>query len=400
MIDYIEHHGIKGQKWGKRNGPPYPLDAEDHSAEEKKKNPKIAEEIEENKEQKKAEKIFEKVKHDASVAANTLFLKRTIPIKKINSMTDEDLQKVREDLKKDLDRSVYDFKKRKPSYLGMFVLTKEQAKEKIDKMTDDELKTFLKRKRARAMAGAIMTAGKIALIGAVAYTGYKYMKGQEQKNGLDRLTWMFEDGTIDMESMTEDLTVPAGTIFQRMAGMSQEDLSKPLYAVFDKADMSWYKTVFGIAGRYQNRYEALSDIKSPSGKLRWNLFKDMMQDDEYYEKVFEHAHRLEWLQGKMTFDRGDKTLKSLYKDFVEIQGDAEKRSINGVQEYFDKIKEMGYNAVMDDNDNGRMGKSAMILLDGSNTLKLKGSHKIKLLEWMWNTAFVMKAPSNTKEDLR
>ena len=21
------HHGIKGQKWGKRNGPPYPLDA-------------------------------------------------------------------------------------------------------------------------------------------------------------------------------------------------------------------------------------------------------------------------------------------------------------------------------------------------------------------------------------
>lgn len=32
----IEHHGIKGQKWGKRNGPPYPLDAEDHSAREKK----------------------------------------------------------------------------------------------------------------------------------------------------------------------------------------------------------------------------------------------------------------------------------------------------------------------------------------------------------------------------
>lgn len=33
---YIAHHGILGQKWGKRNGPPYPLDAEDHSAAEKK----------------------------------------------------------------------------------------------------------------------------------------------------------------------------------------------------------------------------------------------------------------------------------------------------------------------------------------------------------------------------
>ena len=32
----IEHHGIKGQKWGDRNGPPYPLDAGSHSAAQKK----------------------------------------------------------------------------------------------------------------------------------------------------------------------------------------------------------------------------------------------------------------------------------------------------------------------------------------------------------------------------
>ncbi len=33
---YLAHHGILGQKWGKRNGPPYPLGASDHSASEKK----------------------------------------------------------------------------------------------------------------------------------------------------------------------------------------------------------------------------------------------------------------------------------------------------------------------------------------------------------------------------
>lgn len=29
--DALEHHGIEGQKWGVRNGPPYPLDSGDHS---------------------------------------------------------------------------------------------------------------------------------------------------------------------------------------------------------------------------------------------------------------------------------------------------------------------------------------------------------------------------------
>ena len=34
--NYLAHHGILGMSWGHRNGPPYPLDAKDHSAKEKK----------------------------------------------------------------------------------------------------------------------------------------------------------------------------------------------------------------------------------------------------------------------------------------------------------------------------------------------------------------------------
>lgn len=36
MENELKHHGIVGQKWGKRNGPPYPLDDSDLSYAEKK----------------------------------------------------------------------------------------------------------------------------------------------------------------------------------------------------------------------------------------------------------------------------------------------------------------------------------------------------------------------------
>ena len=34
-MEYLEHHGILNQRWGHRNGPPYPLSRSDHSAAEK-----------------------------------------------------------------------------------------------------------------------------------------------------------------------------------------------------------------------------------------------------------------------------------------------------------------------------------------------------------------------------
>ena len=33
---YLQHHGVKGQHWGERNGPPYPLSPQDHSSSERK----------------------------------------------------------------------------------------------------------------------------------------------------------------------------------------------------------------------------------------------------------------------------------------------------------------------------------------------------------------------------
>lgn len=36
--EYLAHHGILGQKWGKKNGPPYPLDSNQMSKAEKRES--------------------------------------------------------------------------------------------------------------------------------------------------------------------------------------------------------------------------------------------------------------------------------------------------------------------------------------------------------------------------
>lgn len=58
--NYLMHHGILGQKWGKRNGPPYPLDFSQKSKAEKTEAHK-----------KKAEKY---AKNAASVATAAVIL--------------------------------------------------------------------------------------------------------------------------------------------------------------------------------------------------------------------------------------------------------------------------------------------------------------------------------------
>ena len=63
--DYLKHEGIKGQKWGQRNGPPYPLTAKQFSKAEKRADAVVSRwTAKANKETQKANKQIANAKSD------------------------------------------------------------------------------------------------------------------------------------------------------------------------------------------------------------------------------------------------------------------------------------------------------------------------------------------------
>lgn len=79
------HHGIEGQEWGKRNGPPYPLDpSKDYSAKEKKYADKL---------QKSANKSMNKGSRDSSYRNAHTIPKGTTIYRTTDSSIDDSEQK-------------------------------------------------------------------------------------------------------------------------------------------------------------------------------------------------------------------------------------------------------------------------------------------------------------------
>lgn len=89
LSDYLEHHGIKGQKWGVEHGPPYPL-KRGVSARIKRAAKSVKNRVEANRKQREARKVD---KEERKVTR-----KETVQ-DRINKMSDEELRRRTERLK-------------------------------------------------------------------------------------------------------------------------------------------------------------------------------------------------------------------------------------------------------------------------------------------------------------
>lgn len=88
---YLAHHGILGMKWGKKNGPPYPLENSQRSAAERKVN----KESESSKKQTSHRENIKNATTDATTLVNNIT--KLIPRKNkvdLSKYSDSELQQI------------------------------------------------------------------------------------------------------------------------------------------------------------------------------------------------------------------------------------------------------------------------------------------------------------------
>lgn len=104
MDNTLAHHGIKGQEWGKRNGPPYPLDSE--GKKEFQENREREEELEAYREEieRRNEKIkkLSKKKNKFERKANRLFFNDATHMAKNNKKAKRKNAKMKKEMQEQL----------------------------------------------------------------------------------------------------------------------------------------------------------------------------------------------------------------------------------------------------------------------------------------------------------
>lgn len=407
MDDYIYHHGIKGQKWGDRNGPPYPLDAEDHSAEEKKKNPGLLSETKSKSEEKKAKSEGKKAKNIKKLEEKrAVSNSRLIDLEKkgINSKTFRETYPVPDNATDEEFESIYGASKEK-TLEHLKKITKEtrtranaRIKEINGEPLTDEEKALRKKDRARTIAliaGVAIGAGIIAYEVNNVAKSVKYQNNFEAIFGSDSLgrKTSFADQLSKNGLMVDDPeeVIKAGEELFRMSGWKNEQWGenlKRLYVTHDRDDADVYKAFLGVQGaegRFEYTLQAVRDLKVARQSDQLKVLRDLLDDDDYFAELRQY---IPWIadvdadikkritQYDKRFDKGEKASK-LRDDVAKglysfINGSLVNNDFKLSQKYFDEMKKRGFDVIRDDHDRGQLSKNPLIILDPEKNLQKIG----------------------------
>ena len=159
-----------------------------------------------------------------------------------------------------------------------------------------------------------------------------------------------------------DVIIPKGTTFKRMSANPETTLRKNIYATFTEDDANRYKAILprhfnwiSEEKSYQIEMEAMGEVRAPSLKKRVEVFKELLATDDSFKSFYgdEVCSR--------AYERGHEE----YAKFAQLS--AGRNKIGNI--YFNKLKEMGYNAWVDDNDRGMLSDTPLVLFNDDGFIK-------------------------------
>lgn len=389
----LYHHGILGQKWGKRNGPPYPLGVSDHSASEKqagwRKSIRSDPDLKEKKNQMKAawkeySKAYDEADRHSWDIWSPIKARRAAQEQRLEKMNNayaayqnsrKDYKSLKSQLRADRQREIAEYEKTLPK--DRFGLNSAQ-----------------KKRCAEVMVGTAAVLG----VGAAIYFGYK-------NGAISTMSELYKDGDLTLETAKKvmdktlddtaqilksapklettiegDYIFKKGDVLHRMSAYANADYSsavKPLYTAFKTEDVAsymfllkdWHKT----GKRYDVTLEALKNLRIPSEQKAREMFEELWDKDlGYREKLKKTVIDAYVKLGASELLSEWQVESDLAVDPFKVAMYSMVKSKEDTKQWVKKLQDSGYDAIIDYFDKGVMSDSPLIVLDPANALQKTG----------------------------
>ena len=321
--EYISHHGIKGQKWGKRNGPPYPLGSDISTGKTLKKQFKS----------KKVEKGKTlKTKNNNLSVTESKMKKDLNPSTIKNPVTGEKISGARRPSPEDLDKQIKDASKKAKPDSKTVKLYKEAG------MSQADAEAAALRKKKIALAVGI-TAG-VTIAAVAGYAAYKHYQNPlkhdvKLKKGLELQTLStFENRTSNGEAF---------------------------FASTNKLDNAKYITLFGKDGKeYKskivntlNKSSKIASVDSGQ-KIFDDLYKNNKQFKDRVDGSLTNGFSKTAMDHFNKMTNEDKYLTFNKNMVFRVQGKDDMPGQTHIapqyEQFFEALKENGYSGFIDTND--------------------------------------------------